>query len=208
MRVSSEAVDLISAKGRLDITNFELSAALGLGARPYYAVSGSIDRINLSSYMIPARPDEARAIEPGWPTLRANIEAMLKPLAEFGADIKLKAGQVDLDGDRMQNLNLDGQLRSGTLTLRRFSASGLMGLDIDARGVIEQLDRRPVYDLTIDIRSQNLREFLRFIEAGDGLDADLIGHGRIAGTLAGNLDDVRVDLTAEVARAVVPRLCR
>ncbi len=202
LRVSSEAVDLISAKGRLDITNFELSAALGLGARPYYAVSGSIDRINLSSYIVPARPDEARAIEPGWPTLRANIETALKPLAEFGADFELQAGQVALEDNRMQNLNLDGRLRSGTLTLRRFSASGLMGLEIDARGVIEQLDQRPTYDLTIDIRSQNLQEFLRLIEAGDGLDAKLIGHGRIAGTVAGNLDDVRVDLKAEVARAV------
>ncbi len=202
LRISSEAVDLISAKGRLDITNFELSAALGLGARPYYAVNGSIDRINLSSYIVPARPDESPAIEPGWPALRANIEATLKPLADFGADIKLKAGQVAVDGNRMQNLNLDGQLRSGTLTLRRFSASGFMGLDIDVRGVIEQLDQRPIYDLTIDIRSQNLREFIQFIEAGDELDADLIGGVRIAGTLAGNLDDVRLDLTAKVARAV------
>lgn len=202
LRVSPEALDIISAKGRIDTTNFELSAALGLGPSPYYAVSGSIDRINLSSYIVPARPDEARAIEPGWPTLRANIEASLKPLAEIGADIKLEAGQVVLDGNRMQNLKLDGQLRSGTLTLRRFSASGLMGLDVDARGVIEQLDQRPIYDLTIDIRAQNLREFLRLIEAGDGLDADLIGRGRIAGSLAGNLDDVRLDLTTELARAV------
>jgi uncharacterized protein involved in outer membrane biogenesis len=201
LRVSPEAIDLISASGRIDITNFDLSAALGLGARPYYAINGSIDRINLSSYMGPARPDEARVIEPRWPTLRASIEASLKPLAEFGADIKLKAEHVALGGDRMQNIDVDGQLRSGTLTVRNFSASGLKGLDVGASGVIGQVGDQPTYNLNIDINSQNLREFLQFADGTGELDADLLGRTRLSGSIAGDLNNMRLDLSAMGAGA-------
>jgi uncharacterized protein involved in outer membrane biogenesis len=165
-------------------------------AKPAFGIGLAIDQINIDGYMPPAAAGNATEAA-GAPGGGSPLDA-LKPLAAIDANAQLKIGSLTYNAQTIQDLNLDGSLADGVLTLRDLSVGDFAGGSGKLSGTFSDLAGTPRFDARIDLAAKDAARALRFAGLAAPATTDL-GSLKLSGSLAGGASDVSYDLSFSIA---------
>jgi len=178
--VAADGVAVDDLKLRLDGSRIDGAVSLRLGARPMLTAALSLDSVNIGAY---------------WPTglpISAETAALMR---RFDAILALRTGPLTFGETALDSVDLQAELRDGTLSVAR-AALALNGDLLTVAGSFgNQAD--PALDLTAAGALADLRPWLRLA----GLDAPKIDLGAASGKLALTGSLAAPKLRGEVALA-------
>lgn len=172
----------------------------GRRVKPGFGIGLAIDKLNLDGYLGGAAatetaPGATAAEEPASaPSASAGGLPLdvLRPLADFDANVELRVGSLTFHDQTMQGLHLDGTLQTGNLTLRDLSVQEFAGGRGALSGNLTDLAGDPRFETTFDLAAGDTSRVLQFA----GIDFPgraKLGRLKLNGTLAGGRDDLSYD---------------
>lgn len=178
----------------------------GVRVKPGFGVGLAVDKINLDGYLgtgeagAGAEPGQSegsgRSATPGEVPAGLPLH-VLRPLAEFDANIELRVGSLTYNRQTMQGLHVDGTLQAGNLTLRDLSVQEFAGGEGALSGQVTDLAGNPRFDTSFKLATGDAGRVLQFA----GIDIpgrDRLGRLRLQGTLAGGREDISYDASFSI----------
>jgi uncharacterized protein involved in outer membrane biogenesis len=172
-----------------------LRERIGIGARI------KVDRLNLDAYLPKKGAPASKAAAPGAKPAKApGTAGGLAALGTFDANLNITAGRLTYGGERIGGFALEGTLVGGDLKLRKLAAASFAGARVEAKGVVRQLHKSPVPDVTLRLTAKDPRRLFRLspfpIPAAIGSLRPLAVDGRLAAEGA----RVRMDLNVKAGK--------
>lgn len=173
----------------------------GRRVKPGFGIGLAVDKLNLDGYLgeaAAAAEDAASEAAADAPASAPSASAgglpldVLRPLADFDANVELRVGSLTFHDQTMQGLHLDGTLQTGNLTLRDLSVQEFAGGRGALSGSLTDLAGDPRFDTTFDLAAGDTSRVLQFA----GIDFPgraKLGRLKLNGTLAGGRDDLSYD---------------
>jgi uncharacterized protein involved in outer membrane biogenesis len=216
-------VRIANLDARLDSSRITGSASLDHGARPMIGADLKIDRLNADAYLGKSAPEPAGAAdgdepvagetgetgevgeadegEGGAPVPKFLESEALAVFETFDATLRLAADSVTLGEVRFENLALDGDLRQGTLTLRRFDVADAAGVRLALRGDAGNFTAKPTINLGFEGEAKSLFGLLRVSGLGSAFRAEDLGQVSLKGSVNGDVDSMTLSADLKTARA-------
>ena len=166
---------------------------LGLG------VGLSIDKLNLDGYMPVA--DAAKA-EPAAATEQKSASGgnplkALAPLADYSANVDLRAGALTLNQQQISGLRLVASVAGGALDVKELSVKDFQGGKANIAAKVTDLKGDPKFAADFDITAKDAGRVLQM--AGMPAEKGKLGALSLKGTASGTPTDVAYDVNAGMA---------
>lgn len=165
---------------------------LGLG------VGLSIDKLNLDGYMPVA--DAAKA-EPAAATEQkaagGNPLKALAPLADYSANVDIRAGALTLNQQQISGLRLVASVAGGALDVKELSVKDFQGGKANIAAKVTDLKGDPKFAADFDVTAKDAGSVLRM--AGMPAEKGKLGALTLKGTASGTPTDVTYDVNAGMA---------
>jgi len=147
---TGEQVQVSDARIGLDSTNITGGVTLTLRERPAFGLSINVDRINVDAYMPAAAGDSAQASQKpaGDGTSKSGPAVKtegggLAALGAFDANIQARIGRLTYNDVPVSDVQFDGTLYNGVLTVNAFSVADLAGARAAVAGTVGGFDGTP-----------------------------------------------------------------
>jgi uncharacterized protein involved in outer membrane biogenesis len=160
-----------------------------------------VDKLNLDGYMpakaaakeaAPAEAADAKKDAGGNP-LKA-----LAPLADFNANVDLKAGALTLNQQQISGLRLVAAVANGTLDVKELSVADFQGGKANIAAKVTELKGDPKFDSKFDVTAKDAGRVLQMAGMGPQPKGKF-GALTLKGTAAGTPVDVTYDVNAAMA---------
>jgi len=165
---------------------------LGLG------VGISIDKLNLDGYMPVA--DAAKAEPAAAAEQKAaggNPLTALAPLADYSANVDLRAGALTLNQQQISGLRLVASVAGGALDVKELSVKDFQGGKANIAAKVTDLKGDPKFAANFDITAKDAGRVLQM--AGMPAEKGKLGALSLKGTASGTPTDVAYDVNAGMA---------
>ena len=164
---------------------------MGLG------VGISIDKLNLDGYMSAPgakteQPPAEQKKEAGGNPLKA-----LAPLADYNANVDLKAGSLTLNQQQISGLRLLATIAGGTLDVKELSVKDFQGGKANIAAKVTELTGDPKFAANFDVTAKDAGKVLQM--AGMGEQQGKLGALNLKGTASGTPVDLAYDVNAGMA---------
>lgn len=180
--------DLVQAYGfnlRFDTTVASGGAAYAFRARPAFSIDVDIDRFDLDAY------------------LGSRLAALNMPLARldtFDTDLRIRAGEITVEGEPAHGVVLDVGLLNGALTVRDVSVADFAGAKGKLGGIATGFATKPGGAGTVNIAGESVAAFARVLKIEvPGVDLSRLGAFTFNANLDGDRDRLRVDIGSRIA---------
>ncbi len=194
------------AELRLDGSKIATALDLRLGGRPGFGLSFAADTINLDAYRKPA----ATSATPGG-NGQTDAGAAPSPFAGLaarlidGADgnVKGRVDQLIAGGVSAQDVELDGALLGGSVTLRSLSVGDIEGAQLSLSGKIDGIAEGALHLDGVELAAKSDRPARLLALAGIALPPERIAPAELTATLEGDGDSLSVSAKAGIAEATL-----
>ncbi|HVH83088.1 MAG TPA: hypothetical protein VM713_02120, partial [Steroidobacteraceae bacterium] len=171
LQLDPHQLTLHDVDATLDSSHLVGGANILLRGRPAFGAAISIDRLNLDAYLpalaqakaaAPAEEAAAAAIAGTNPAAASAADAASQPLqflTTFDANIRARVDELIYRSQGIRGIDLDGNVESGTLTLRKARVEDLAGLKGQVSGSIAAAPGQPKVDMTFDASAADLAPF-------------------------------------------------
>lgn len=180
--------DLVQAYGfnlRFDTTAASGGAAYAFRARPAFSIDVDVDRFDLDAYL------GARL---------ADLNVPLAKLATFDTDLRLRAGEITVEGVPAHGVVLDVGLLNGALTVRDASVADFAGAKGKLGGIATGFSGKPSGAGTVNIAGESVAALARALKLNiPGVDLGRFGAFTFNANLDGDRDRLRVDIGSRIA---------
>lgn len=159
----------------------------------------SIDKLNLDGYMPAAKEGAAEPAEAGAKKeAGGNPLKALAPLAEYSANVDLRAGSLTLNEQQISGLRLIATIAGGTLDVTELSVKDFQGGKANIAAKVTELTGDPKFDANFDITAKDAGKVLQM--AGMGAQPQgKFGALTLKGNAAGRPTDLSYDVNAGMA---------
>lgn len=180
--------DLVQAYGfnlRFDTTSATGGAAYALRARPAFSVDVDVDRFDLDAY------------------LGSRLAGLAMPLAQldtFDTDVRIRAGEITVEGEPAHGVVLDVGLVNGALTVRDVSVADFAGARGKLGGLAAGFSTKPSGAGTVNITGESAAAIARVLKVElPGIELGRLGAFTFNANLDGDRDRLRVDIGSRIA---------
>lgn len=183
--------DLIQAYGfdaRVDTTAIKGAVGVALRERPAFSIDAEIDQLNLDTYWRPTAAADSRA-----PAFDPSV------LERFDTDIRLRAGEFTLRGERAEGLWIDLGLVAGVLTAREITVADLAGARGTLTGIASGFSSTVGGAGTINVAAADASGLARLAGVPPGFAPERLGDFTFTARLDGDQSDLAVDMGALLA---------
>ncbi len=166
---------------------------LGLG------VGLSIDKLNLDGYMpAPKAGQEAAADAGAKKEAGGNPLKALAPLADYNANVDIRAGALTLNQQQISGLRLVATVAGGALDVKELSVKDFQGGKANIAAKVTDLKGDPKFAANFDVTAKDAGKVLQMAGAGAQQPGKL-GALTLKGTASGTPTDVAYDVNAGMA---------
>jgi uncharacterized protein involved in outer membrane biogenesis len=206
IRASAENVTITNLDLAVDTMRLRGGVAVALRDRPGFGIGLSLDKINLDAYLPqePAAAAPAAAAAQSAPPAGAPAATSPAPgrgiaaLAGFDAIVQAKVGEVTWQGTSIRGVNLDATLQNGALELRDASVASIGGARAKVSGTLGDVAGTPRADLKLAVAAADADALLRLAGVTPPV---AVGAAQVDGTLAGDFDNLRLDVALQALQA-------
>ena len=166
---------------------------LGLG------VGLSIDKLNLDGYMPAAKAGQEPAADAGAKKeAGGNPLKALAPLADYNANVDIRAGALTLNQQQISGLRLVATVAGGALDVKELSVKDFQGGKANIAAKVTDLKGDPKFAANFDVTAKDAGKVLQMAGAGPQQPGKL-GALTLKGTASGTPTDVAYDVNAGMA---------
>ena len=163
---------------------------MGLG------VGLSIDKLNLDGYLPApdaAKTEQAAATEQK-PAAGGNPLKALAPLADYNANVDIRAGSLTLNQQQISGLRLVATVAGGALDVKELSVKDFQGGKANIAAQVTDLKGDPKFAANFDVTAKDAGKVLQM--AGMEAQQGKLGALTLKGAASGTPTDVAYDVTA------------
>ena len=159
----------------------------------------SIDKLNLDGYMpVPKAGEAASATAEAKTESGGNPLKALAPLADYSANVDIRAGSLTLNEQQISGLRLVASVAGGALDVTELSVKDFQGGKANIAAKVTDLKGDPKFAANFDITAKDAGKVLQM--AGMGAQPKgKFGALTLKGTAAGTPTDVTYDVNAGMA---------
>jgi len=192
---------------------------VALRRRPAFGASFALDRIDLEGYLPVTTEKKAtdslqatttantaandNAAGTAAPSMMANPLTVLSVLTTFDANMKATVGEIVHQGTQIRNIEFDGALFNGTLTVKNASVADMAGASATLKGIVSELGGNPRFDgMSINFKTKSLQKIADFLALDLPVSAAALGSVATAISLDGPVlqPSLKASLTAAGAQ--------
>jgi len=197
-------VKILDGRLELDATKANGAVTLLLRERPALGFSLAVDRINLDAYMPAAAATDGTGAGggSGGGDGATPAPAPANPLAvldTFDANMNVTVGEATISGVPIRDARFDALLQEGTLTLRDVGIADAGGARLTVSGLLQDAAGDASVDLAFTVGVVSIERLARTLSTDVPIPPAKLGKVSLSGKAAGDMQDVTVDLQAELA---------
>lgn len=186
--VTAAAIQVSAIEALIDSSTVRGSIAIGLGARPAYDMDVQIDQLNADAY----QPLLPQSLSP---------DHIVSTLAAIDSKFALRLPSLMYRGAAISEINLDGQLSNGVLTVKTLTVSNAADTAFALSGVLAEIGDSPKGKIKLQAASKDVTGLLRAMDlpvpgGGNPGAMTLDANWRFIGELSKTEIDVRLGETA------------
>ena len=192
VRYADPIFETETATATLDSTRFTGGLTLNLEDLNHFAVTGSLNNLDLDSYF-PALAEKSEAS-----TLAErvkNLQETLQGFADYTGLINLKAARLKLMGANLQGVDFIGNILDDGLMIQTLEVRSFEGTKISFTGSIEDISGAFGLNIEVALSSNNLGPVMTWAEIETPFEERVIPAGNLDFGLNGNLARVSFDVT-------------
>ena len=206
---NDDQVNLLGAKISVDTTRIDGGVTLALRERPAFGATVNIDTLDLDAYAPapgaapPSRSPAGGSAAAGAGQARATAAGPLAALAGFDANLRLKVGRLTARQVPVRNVDFDGTLVGGVLTVRNASVGDIAGARAAVAGTLGNLAAIPVFKGTVTADAKDIGGVLRLAGLTSPGNGRALGAMKLRGRADAQADRVSVDFSLDAAGAAI-----
>lgn len=187
---SAKRIDLTDLDLTLDLSQINGGVVVALGARPAFGIGLAADKLDLDAYL---PVGIARAGAAADAAAEDEAESLW---SRFDANVNVQIGELTAQDTSYRDVALAGTLQNAGLTIKEGRIGDFAGSRLEVEGAIEDLADAAKADLDLRLGIGDPGQLAKALGLDPALYAKL-GPSAVAGSVAGDLKAVDLDLTLD-----------